>query len=126
MAVEAGTRQEEHVAGRVWTVRLDPYGRPSAGAVRLSCSRPACADQRFPGGAAEGRKAAIGHVNEHLARIRAGGGPRGEAWCACRAAGCAWHTPDFGTGRPGSTRPGAVRCGGPMVLTVYADRAGRL
>ncbi|MGW2184492.1 hypothetical protein [Streptomyces sp. NPDC001719] len=126
MAVEAGTRQEEQVAGRVWTVRLDPYGRPSAGTVRLSCSRPACTDQHFPCGAAAGRKAAIDHVNTHLARIRAGGGPRGEAWCACRAADCAWHTPGPVTGRPGGTRPGAVRCGGPVVLTVYADRAGRL
>ncbi|MEV0281684.1 hypothetical protein AB0I22_35595 [Streptomyces sp. NPDC050610] len=127
MAVEAGTRQGERVAGRVWTVRLDPYGRPSAGAVRLSCSRPACAEQRFPAGAAAGRKAAIGHVNEHLARIRAGGGPRAAAWCACRAADCAWHLPDPEAGRRGGVRPPeAVRCGGPVALTVYADRAGRL
>ena len=66
MAVEAGTRQEERIAGRVWTVRLDPDGRPSAGAVKLSCSRAACSEQRIPGGAAAGRKAAIGHVNAHL------------------------------------------------------------
>jgi hypothetical protein len=127
MAVEAGTWQEERVAGRVWTVRLDPYGRPSAGTVRLSCSRPACADQRFPGGATAGRKAAVGHVNTHLAHIRAGGGPRPGAWCACRAADCTWHTPDPTTAR-GGARPaaGSVRCGGPVVLTVYADRAGRL
>ncbi|MEU9547064.1 hypothetical protein [Streptomyces mirabilis] len=126
MTVEAGT-QQERVAGRVWTVRLDPYGRPSAGAVKLSCSRPACADQRFPGAAA-GRKAAVEHVNLHLAHIRAGGGPRGQAWCACRAAGCAWHTPDPTAGPRGGTRQpaGTVRCGGPVVLTVYADRAGRL
>ncbi|WP_413812589.1 hypothetical protein [Streptomyces sp. OE57] len=131
MAVETGAWQEDRVAGRVWTVRLDPYGRPSAGSVRLSCSRPACADQRFPGAAA-GRKAAVEHVNMHLARIRTGGGPRGEAWCACRAADCAWHTPDTGTspvagqrGRPRSAAE-AVKCGGPVVLTVYADRAGRL
>ncbi|MEU3505358.1 hypothetical protein ABZ726_33175, partial [Streptomyces hundungensis] len=38
MTMEAGTRQEERVPGRVWTVRLAPYGRPSAGAVTLSCS----------------------------------------------------------------------------------------
>ncbi|MHA7959722.1 hypothetical protein ACX9I7_18380 [Streptomyces sp. L500] len=128
MAVEAGTRQEERVVGRVWTVRLDPDGRPSVGAVRLSCSRPACADQRFPGGAAVGRKAAIDHVKEHLARIREGGGPRGDAWCACRAAGCAWHTPAPAAGRPSGAPPaaGAVRCEGPAVLTVYVDRAGRL
>ncbi|KPI20681.1 hypothetical protein ACFZDP_44925 [Streptomyces mirabilis] len=127
MTVEAGT-QQERVAGRVWTVRLDPYGRPSAGAVKLSCSRPACADQCFPGGAAAGRKAAVEHVNLHLAHIRAGGGPRGEAWCACRAADCAWHTPDPTAGPRGGTRlaAGTVRCGGPVVLTVYADRAGRL
>ena len=127
MAVEAGAWQEKRVTGRVWMVRLDPYGRPSAGAVRLSCSRAACADQRFPGGAAAGRKAAIKHVNAHLAGIRAGGGPRGEAWCACRAADCAWHTPDPDADRRGGGRPAeAVRCGGPVVLTVYADRAGRL
>ncbi|MGS2586683.1 hypothetical protein [Streptomyces hebeiensis] len=130
MAVEDGTWQEDRVAGRVWTVRLDPYGSPSAGTVRLSCSRPACPDQRFPGGAAAGRKAAVEHVNLHLAHIRAGGGPRDEAWCACRTVDCAWHTPDPATGpRPrGGTRPaaGSARCGGPMALTVYADRAGRL
>lgn len=33
MAVAVGKQQEERVAGRVWTVRLDPYGRPSAGTV---------------------------------------------------------------------------------------------
>ncbi|MFE7120214.1 hypothetical protein ACFU99_32805 [Streptomyces sp. NPDC057654] len=127
MTVEAGARQSERVAGRVWTVRLDPYGRLSAGAVRLSCSRPACPEQRFPDGTAAGRKAAIGHVNAHLARIRAGGGPRGAAWCACRAADCAWHTPDPEAGRRGGVRPpDVVRCGGPMVLSVCADRAGRL
>ncbi|GAA2390262.1 hypothetical protein GCM10010420_12470 [Streptomyces glaucosporus] len=126
MAAQAD-RQEEHLMGRVWTVRLDPYGRPSAGTVRLSCSRPACADQRLPGAAA-GRKAAIDHVNAHLARIRAGGGPRGGARCSCRAAGCAWHVPDPSAGPRGGARPtaGAAQCGGPVVLTVYADRAGRL
>lgn len=131
MAVETGAWQEDRVAGRVWTVRLDPYGRPCAGSVRLSCSCPACTDRRFPGSAA-GRKAAVEHVNMHLARIRTGGGPRSEAWCACRAADCAWHTPDTDTGPAagpqGRARPvaEAVRCGGPVVLTVYADRAGRL
>ncbi|MGW5665255.1 hypothetical protein ACWEWG_35200 [Streptomyces sp. NPDC003758] len=128
MTVQAGTQEEERVAGRVWTVRMDPYGRPAAGTVRLSCSRPACADQRFPGGAAVGRKAAVDHVNMHLARIREGGGPRGEAWCACRVAECAWHTPDPVARPRGGARQaaGAVRCGGPVVLTVHADRAGRL
>ncbi|WP_327425372.1 hypothetical protein OG963_00355 [Streptomyces sp. NBC_01707] len=128
MAVEAGT-QEEHIVGRVWVVRLDPYGRPSAGTVRLSCSRPACADQRLPNATA-GRKAAVAHVNTHLAHIGAGGGPRPGAWCGCRAADCAWHTPDPDTlpKRRTGAQPwaGAVRCGGPVVLAVYADRAGRL
>ncbi|MFD5065377.1 hypothetical protein [Streptomyces sp. NPDC058394] len=128
MAVNAGT-QEEHVTGRVWTMRLDPYGRPSAGTVRLSCSRPACADQRLPNASA-GRKAAVAHVNTHLAHIRTGGGPRPGAWCGCRAADCVWHTPDPDTlpKRRTGARPsaGAVRCGGPVVLAVYADRAGRL
>ncbi|MEW2395941.1 hypothetical protein [Streptomyces sp. NPDC046862] len=127
MTVEAGT-QTERVEGRVWTVRLDPHGRPSDGRVRLSCSRVACADQHFPGGTVAGRKAAVEHVNLHLARIRSGGGPRGEAWCACRAADCAWHTPTSDAARPrgGARSAGAVRCGGPVVLTVSADRAGRL
>ncbi|MGW1496392.1 hypothetical protein [Streptomyces sp. NPDC002402] len=127
MAVETIAQQEGRVAGRVWTVRLDPHGRPSAGVVKLSCSRPACPDQRFPGGATTGRKAAIGHVNTHLAHIRAAGGPRSEAWCACRTVDCAWHTPDPDAGRSGWARPPAAgRCGGPVVLTVFADRAGRL
>ncbi|GAA0488421.1 hypothetical protein ABZ951_32780 [Streptomyces sp. NPDC046215] len=128
MVVEAGT-QEERIVGRVWTVRLDPYGRPSAGTVRLSCSRPACADQHLPSTAA-GRKAAIEHISMHLAHIREGGGPRPGAWCGCRAADCAWHTPDAGPlpGRRAGARPltGSVRCGGPVVLAAYADRAGRL
>jgi hypothetical protein len=127
MSVEAGT-QQEYVVGRVWTVRLDPYGRPSSGMVRLSCSRPACPEQRFPGGSAAGRKAAVEHVNLHLARVRAGGGLRGGAFCACRAADCAWHTSGAVAEPRSGARPtaGAVRCGGPVVLTVYADRAGRL
>ncbi|WP_239516328.1 MULTISPECIES: hypothetical protein [unclassified Streptomyces] len=80
--------------------------------------------------AADGRKAAIRHVNTHLAQIRTGGGPRPTAWCACRTADCAWHTPDPTT-RPARraeqrlvTAPGT--CGGPVVLAVTADRAGRL
>jgi hypothetical protein len=125
MAVEAGT-QQERVAGRVWTVRLDPYGRPSAGEVRLSCSRPACAPHRIAGGAGAGRKAAVEHVNIHLARIGGDGGPRGDASCACRAADCAWHTADPDAGRRGGARPTAARCGGAMVLAMYADRVGRL
>ncbi|MCF0089314.1 hypothetical protein ACIBWG_18000 [Streptomyces griseoaurantiacus] len=117
----------ERVPGRVWTVRLDPFGGPSSGAVRLSCSSPGCGEQRLPG-APEGRKAAVAHVNVHLAGIRAGGGPRGEAWCGCRAADCAWHSPEILTGRRAGTRQvsGTGRCGGSVVLTVFGDRAGRL
>lgn len=128
MVMEVGTQHSERVVGRVWVVRLDPCGRSSAGAVRLSCSRPACGDQRIPDGTAAGRTAAVGHLNAHLAHVRAGGGPRGEAWCACRAADCAWHVPDTVAGQGGGGRAaaGAVRCGGPVVLTLYADRAGRL
>ncbi|MDQ0811735.1 hypothetical protein QFZ63_003449 [Streptomyces sp. B3I7] len=125
-AAEAGTPRER-VPGRVWTVRLDPFGGPSSGAVRLSCSCPGCGDQRLPG-APEGRRAAVAHVNAHLAGIRTGGGPRAEAWCGCRAADCAWHSPEILTGRRAGTRPasGGGRCGGSVVLTVFADRAGRL
>ena len=125
MAAKAEQQQDERVAGRVWTVRLDPHGRPSAGAVKVTCSRPACVDQPVPGGAAEGRRAALRHVNTHLARIHEGGGPRGGAWCACRAADCAWHTDPTarGTTHPA---PRTSHCAGPVVLTVYADRPRRL
>ncbi|MFI0241814.1 hypothetical protein [Streptomyces sp. NPDC016845] len=122
-------REHDRAAGRVWVLRLDPDGRPAAGTVKLSCSRPACPDRRLPSAAA-GRKAAIDHVNQHLSHIRGDGGPRGDALCGCRAADCAWHTPDPGPlpGRREGARPAAqaMRCGGPMVLSVYADRAGRL
>ncbi|WP_033820983.1 hypothetical protein [Kitasatospora sp. MBT63] len=129
MATQAETgTQEERVVGRVFTVRLDPYGRPTAGTVRLSCSGAACADQRFAS-TAEGRQAAVEHVKLHVARVRAGGGPRAHAYCACLTGGCSWHVadPDAVAGRRGQARPtAAVRCGGPVVLTVYADRTGRL
>ncbi|MBP0460152.1 hypothetical protein JFN87_22040, partial [Streptomyces bomunensis] len=127
MTAEADT-QQERATGRVWVVRLDPHGRLAAGAVRLSCSRQACDDRRFPS-TAEGRRAAVEHVNLHLSRIREGGGPRGDVWCGCRAADCAWHTAEAPEGRHGGaarSAASAVRCGGPVVLTVYADRAGRL
>ncbi|WP_256107673.1 hypothetical protein [Streptomyces sp. ODS05-4] len=110
---EAGGR----VPGRVWTVRLDPVGRGST-AVRVSCSRPACAEQKLPAAAA-GRTAATAHLSAHL---RAGAGPRPEAYCACRAGGCGAHTDPVG----GDERAAAAwRCGGPVVLAVIADRAGR-
>jgi hypothetical protein len=132
MVLEAGRPQDERVTGRVWTIRLDPYGRPSSGQVKLTCSRPTCPEQRIPQGAAAGRQAAVGHVKEHLTKVRDGGGPNGEAWCACRAAGCAWHTPDPTARAHGTTRttsaptPGPDKCGGPIVLSVHTDRAGRL
>ncbi|MEU3607506.1 hypothetical protein AB0E83_18995 [Streptomyces sp. NPDC035033] len=107
---------DERVPGRQWTVRLDAVVRGST-AVRVSCSRPACAEQRLPSAAA-GRAAAVAHLKEHL---RAASTPRAEAYCACRVAGCRTHLPD--TGRP--ARGEAWRCGGPMVLAVVADRGGR-
>ncbi|MEU5275042.1 hypothetical protein AB0G87_01335 [Streptomyces asoensis] len=106
----------ERVPGRRWTVRLDAAGRGSAG-VRVSCSRPACAELRLPS-AADGRRAAVAHLKAHL---RAAASPRPTAHCACRADGCHAHVPD--TDRPARTEP--WRCGGPVVLTVIADRAGR-
>jgi hypothetical protein len=116
----------ERVAGRVWTVRLDPHGRPGAGAVRLSCSGAGCAERRLADAAA-GRKAAVDHVKAHLHRVRAEGGPDGAAGCGCRAVSCAWHVPDPAV-RAGRPRADAEppRCGGPVVFTVYADRFGRL
>lgn len=106
----------ERVPGRWWTVRLDAVGRGST-AVRVTCSRPACAEQRLPSTAA-GRAAAVDHLKAHL---RAVPGPRAEAYCACRAESCRTHLPD--TGRPARAEP--WRCGGPVVLAVLADREGR-
>ncbi|MGW1429627.1 hypothetical protein ACWD6K_13545 [Streptomyces sp. NPDC002431] len=107
---------DERVPGRRWTVRLDAADRGGA-AVRVSCSRPACAEQRLPTAAA-GRAAAVAHLKAHL---RAAPAPRPEAYCACRTDGCRAHIPD--TGRPTRTEP--WRCGGPIVLAVLTDREGR-
>ncbi len=51
MTEAAASELDERVLGRRWTVRLDAAGRGSA-AVRVSCSRPACAEQRLPSAAA--------------------------------------------------------------------------
>ncbi|MER7000349.1 hypothetical protein [Streptomyces sp. NPDC000410] len=104
------------VLGRRWTVRLDPCGRGSS-AVRVSCSRSSCAEQRLPSAAA-GRAAAVAHVKAHL---RAASGPRAEAYCACRAEGCRTHI--LPTDRHERAQPG--RCGGAVVLAVVTDRGGR-
>ncbi|MFE5717896.1 hypothetical protein [Streptomyces erythrochromogenes] len=115
MTQAAVSELDERVRGRRWTVRLDAAGRSST-AVRVSCSRPACAEQRLPSAAA-GRAAAVAHIKAHL---RAAPAPRATAYCACRLAGCHTHLPD--TGRP-RTEP--WRCGGPVVLAVVTDREGR-
>ncbi|MGY4967475.1 hypothetical protein [Streptomyces sp. 900105245] len=107
---------DERVPGRRWTVRLDAASRGSA-AVRISCSRPACAEQRLPSAAA-GRAAAVAHLKAHL---RAAPAPRAGAYCACRAAGCHTHLPD--TGRHARAEP--WRCGGPVVLAVITNRERR-
>ncbi|KIF03597.1 hypothetical protein PL81_23345 [Streptomyces sp. RSD-27] len=107
---------DERVLGRRWTVRLDAVGRGST-AVRISCSRPACADQRHPSAAA-GRAAAAAHLRAHL---RAAPAPRAEAYCACRIEGCRTHQPDAGR----RARADSWRCGGPVVLAVVTDREGR-
>ncbi|WP_338686140.1 hypothetical protein QD712_35825 [Streptomyces acidiscabies] len=106
---------DERVPGRRWTVRLDPVGR--GGVVRVSCSRPACAEQRFPT-AAEGRAAAVAHLKAHL---RAAPAPRDGVYCACRADGCRTHMPAVGR----NPRAEPWRCGGPVVLAVVTDREGR-
>ncbi|MFI8093465.1 hypothetical protein ACIF9R_35010 [Streptomyces sp. NPDC086080] len=113
----AGSPLDERVPGRRWTVRLDPVGRGSA-EVRVSCSRPACAEQRLPSAAA-GRTAAVAHLKAHL---RADPTPRADAYCACRADGCGAHLAD--TGRHTRTEQ-SWRCGGPVVLAVINDRVGR-
>ncbi|MFM9615490.1 hypothetical protein [Streptomyces niveiscabiei] len=106
---------DERVPGRRWTVRLDPVGR--GGVVRVSCSRPACAEQRHPT-AAEGRAAAVAHLKAHL---RAAPAPRDGVYCACRADGCRTHMPAVGR----SPRAEPWRCGGAVVLAVVTDREGR-
>ncbi|GKQ34736.1 hypothetical protein [Streptomyces sp. A012304] len=116
MTQAAVSELDERVPGRRWTVRLDAVGRGSA-AVRISCSRPACAEQRLPSAAA-GRAAAVAHLKAHL---RAAPAPRPGAYCACRADGCHTHLPD--TGRHARAEP--WRCGGPVVLAVITDREGR-
>ncbi|MGW2088903.1 hypothetical protein [Streptomyces sp. NPDC001880] len=116
MTQATGSELDERVPGRRWTVRLDAAGRGSA-AVRISCSRPACAEQRLPS-ATVGRAAAVAHLKAHL---RAAPAPRAEAYCACRAEGCQTHLPD--TGRHARAEP--WQCGGPVVLAVVTDRGGR-
>lgn len=115
MTQPAVSELDERVPGRRWTVRLDAVGRGST-AVRVSCSRPACDEQRLPSAAA-GRAAAVAHIKAHL---RAAPAPRAAAYCACRLVGCHTHLPD--TGRP-RTEP--WRCGGPVVLAVVTDRESR-
>jgi hypothetical protein len=113
----AGSELDERVPGRRWIVRLDPVGRGSA-EVRVSCGRPACAERRLPSAAA-GRTAAVAHLKAHLHATPA---PRADTYCACRADGCRAHLPD--TGRHARTEQ-PWRCGGPIVLAVITDRAGR-
>ncbi|MFF3940551.1 hypothetical protein [Streptomyces phaeofaciens] len=107
---------DERVLGRRWTVRLDAVGRGST-AVRVSCSRPSCPEQRLPS-AAVGRAAAIAHLKAHL---RAAAGPRAQAYCACRTASCHTHI----ASTDGRARAEPWRCGGAVVLAVLTDREGR-
>ncbi|MGP2439335.1 hypothetical protein [Streptomyces sp. JW3] len=118
MEAHATSGPGERVLGRSWMVRLDPAGRGST-AVRFTCTRPACPAQRLPSAAA-GRSFAVAHLTAHL---RAAAGPRGEAYCACRADGCHGHGDAAAVGRP-SGAP-AWRCGGGVVFAVLTDRAGR-
>ncbi|MFD7626760.1 hypothetical protein ACFV7Q_12120 [Streptomyces sp. NPDC059851] len=107
---------DDRVLGRRWTVRLDAAGRGNA-AVRVSCSRPSCAEQRLPSAPA-GRAAAVAHLKTHLRAVSA---PRADAYCACRADSCRTHI------RPADRQLRAEpwRCGGAVVLAVVSDREGR-
>ncbi|MCK8679728.1 hypothetical protein [Streptomyces lichenis] len=109
---------EERPPGRQWAVRLDSAGRGTA-AVVVVCGHPSCPPQRLPS-AAEGRRAAAEHLAAHL---RSGGVPRPRAACVCRSEECRTHTAAGPRPRVGE---GAWRCGGPVVLAVLTDRAGRL
>lgn len=88
MTQAAVSELDERVPGRRWTVRLDAAGRGSA-AVRISCSRPACAEQRLPSAAA-GRAAAIAHLRPTYAPPPPPG-PRRTAHAALFTASAAWH-----------------------------------
>lgn len=116
MTHAAASELDDRVLGRRWTVRLDPAGRGSTG-VRISCSRPACPEQRLPTAAA-GRAAAVAHLKAHL---KAAAPPRAQSYCACRAESCHAHI------RPADrqTRAQPWRCGGAAVLAVVTDREGR-
>ncbi|MEU2385465.1 hypothetical protein ABZ606_12465 [Streptomyces sp. NPDC012461] len=116
MAEVAANEPDERVLGRRWTVRLDPAGRDSA-VVRVSCSRPACAEQRLPSMAA-GRAAAVAHLKAHL---RAASKPREGTYCACRSESCRMHVRSADR----QDRAAPWRCGGAVVLAVIADREGR-
>ncbi|MFD9458790.1 hypothetical protein ACFWBC_37645 [Streptomyces sp. NPDC059985] len=107
---------DERVLGRRWTVRLDAAGRGST-AVRVSCSRPSCEEQRLPSAAA-GRAAAIAHLKAHLKTLPE---PRADVYCACRLDGCTPHIRS--DDRPAPTE--RWRCGGAVVLAVVTDREGR-
>ncbi|MCX5103527.1 hypothetical protein [Streptomyces sp. NBC_00439] len=116
MTQATASELDERVVGRRWTVRLDAAGRGSA-AVRVSCSRPACVEQRLPS-ATVGRAAAVAHLKAHL---RAAAGPRDSVYCACRAESCRTHIrPDD---RQARTQP--WRCGGAVVWAVITDRERR-
>lgn len=96
-------------------VRIDPAGRGTA-AVKVVCIRPSCPSQRLPT-VAEGRRFAAAHLAAHL---RAGTGPRADAYCACKLEHCHLHID-----QDSRVKQEPWRCGGAVVLSVVTDRAGR-
>ncbi|PCG81495.1 hypothetical protein CIB93_35030 [Streptomyces sp. WZ.A104] len=116
MTQVAVTEMDKRVTGRRWMVRLDAAGRGGT-AVRISCSRPGCAEERLPSATA-GRAYAIAHVKAHL---RTGPGPRAQAYCACRLEDCRNHVSPADQ----KQRAEVWRCGGAVVLAVVTDREGR-
>ncbi|MGW2278420.1 hypothetical protein [Streptomyces sp. NPDC001770] len=114
---KAASGLDERVVGRKWTVRVDATGC-SGTTVRVTCSRPSCAEQRLPT-TPEGRAAAVAHLRAHL---KAAVGPRAHAYCACKSEDCGAHI------RPAVGRyehAQSWRCGGAVVLAVVTDREGR-
>ncbi|WP_411082950.1 hypothetical protein [Streptomyces sp. cmx-18-6] len=117
MTVEATANgAEDRLVGREWMVRVDAADRGGA-AVRVSCSRPACAPRLLPSAAA-GRAAAVAHIKTHL---QAAAEPRAGAFCVCKAEDCRLHIQPAGPRDRGTP----WRCGGPVVLAVISDRQGR-
>lgn len=92
--------------GRLWTVRVAPYGHPSAGVLRVVCGVPGCpiGPLRFRD-REQTRKAALDDLLRH---VREAGPVLPGVSCRCRVEEHAWH-------------PGWVRCQRSGVRVIAGD-----